>query len=472
VLAAAGLVIATAAPGSARWSVHNDLPTVSEVNPPPGQPEGRICADQLRGRTGWIGQVAEGQDPATFEIPTEASTSVDYQLLRAESGPSPTVVKEFTTPSRTKVTPPIFAEIGDRIYVFTTARFSEQLFGVAPGDELWLVPKPAPDDPNPPAPASLTAVGCGDTGFMTEWEADLNWCRSEQLLVGDVNGDARADLVCHAPTSGYKWVALATVHGTFTGTSWEGNLRWCRSPAQLRLGDVNGDGRDDMICHAPSSGYKWVALARAGGRFVGTDWRADLHFCVAPAQLQVGDVNGDGRDDLVCHRPATGYKRVALAKAGGRFTGTDWQANLRWCLAPAQLHVGDVNGNGRDDLVCHTPASGYKRVALAKAGGRFTGTDWQANLRYCLAPSQLRIADVDADGRDDLVCHAPATGRTWVALARAGGRFDGTDWQRNMGWCPSPGKGRFTADLDGDGRDDLLCHEPATGYKWARYSDL
>ncbi len=423
VVVSAGLVLAATGPASAGWSVHDDKPTVTEVVPAAGGSEGQVCADQLKGRTGWIGQVAENQDPADFEIPSAALTSVTYEVRKAEPGPDPTLVRTFTTPVRTKVPVPIFAEIAERVYVFTTARFSVRLTGVQPGDDLWLVPATPPGG-NPGAPANLTAVDCGDTGFIGEWEADLKWCR--------------------APGG------------------------------RLESGDLNGDGRTDLLCHYPATGAKAVALARTGGRFVGTDWQRNLGWCKgASRQLLVGDFNGDGRADLLCHSPATGYKAVALARAGGRFVGTDWKKSLGWCTGARQLLVGTFNGDRRADLLCHDPATGYKAVALARPGGRFAGTDWERDLGWCFhAGARLRVGDVTGDGRDDLLCHDSVTGYLWVARARTGGWFAGTDWERNMGWCRDPGTELRASDVNGDARDDLLCHDPATGYKWVAYSDL
>ena len=53
------------------------------------------------------------------------------------------------------------------------------------------------------------------------------------------------------------------------------------------------------------------------------------------------------------------------------------QANLGWCVADSeQLLIGDFNGDGRDDMLCHNRARGYKRMAFALADGSFGGTFW------------------------------------------------------------------------------------------------
>ncbi|MET0344273.1 MAG: VCBS repeat-containing protein [Polyangiales bacterium] len=254
-----------------------------------------------------------------------------------------------------------------------------------------------------------------------------------------------------------------------TPAPWSAALGWCNhAGAQLFIGDFNGDGRDDMLCH-DGQGRKWVALATWQGRFTGTSWQANLGWCNhAGARLFIGDFNGDGRDDMLCH-DGQGRKWVALANYGGQFSGTSWSANLGWCNhAGSQLFVGDFNGDGRDDMLCHDN-QGRKWVSLATSSGSFTGTSWSASLGWCNhTGSQLFIGDYNGDRRDDMLCH-DNLGRKWVALATPSGSFTGTSWSANLGYCHHAGARLFIGGFNQDRRDDIMCHDNA-GAKWIRYA--
>ena len=53
----------------------------------------------------------------------------------------------------------------------------------------------------------------------------------------------------------------------------EANMWWCGyGQEDLHLGDFNGDGNTDMLCHDPINGDKWVALATTDGQFPWTTW--------------------------------------------------------------------------------------------------------------------------------------------------------------------------------------------------------
>ena len=50
----------------------------------------------------------------------------------------------------------------------------------------------------------------------------------------------------------------------------QANLGWCVADSdQLFIGDFNGDGQDDMLCHNRAGGYKWIVLALPDGPFIG-----------------------------------------------------------------------------------------------------------------------------------------------------------------------------------------------------------
>ncbi|WP_181233890.1 FG-GAP repeat domain-containing protein [Enhygromyxa salina] len=305
------------------------------------------------------------------------------------------------------------------------------------------------------------------------WERDAQWCyhTGSQLHVGDLNGDHRADMLCH-DGAGNKWVDLADSNGHFWGTDWKHEVSWCSHPgSKLHLGDYNGDGRDDMLCH-DTAGQKWIDYADSNGQFWGTDWSYTDGWCAhAGSELHIGDFNGDGRDDMLCH-DTDGQKWIDFANGSGQFWGTDWYYNAGWCYHPGtQLHIGDFNGDYRDDMLCHD-AAGQKWIDYANSNGQFLGTDWYYNAGWCHhAGSQLFVGDFNGDGREDMLCHDSA-GQKWIDYADSNGQFWGTNWYQNASWCYHAGSQLFVGDFNNSGRSDLLCHDTGNGYKWITFSML
>lgn len=293
--------------------------------------------------------------------------------------------------------------------------------------------------------------------------------RDNDRLV-DYNLDGRDDLLCHDSRDGTK--AIEWVNGTFTGTQWSTPNAWCSGVSQrLFTGDFNLDRRADLLCFDIVSGIRYVDYSN-GGTFAGTDWQNNVAWCNGAADsLLVGDFNGDGRDDLLCHNTVTGKKSIDFADANGQFTGTDWFRDANWCNGATDwLYVGKFNDDAKADLLCLNRATGIFTIDYADANG-FTGVNWTRAQAWCNKSSQLLlVGDVNGNGRDDLVCHDGDTGFLMVDLAEVNGVFSGTDFARNVAWCNNNGDRLFTGDVNADGQDDLVCHNVRTGTKLADYS--
>jgi len=291
--------------------------------------------------------------------------------------------------------------------------------------------------------------------------------------LSDYNGDGRADLLCFDAVYGSEYVDYASITGQFNGTEWSAAIGFCNGSNTRRLynGDFNGDGRGDQLCFDMDSGSVWIDYADASGHFAGSDWSAALDFCNAAdsRRLMVGDFNGDNRDDLLCFDRSSGSMWVDYANIGGTFDGFDWSAANGWCNAgdSRRVHIGDFNGDGRDDLLCHDLVTGDEFIDYASITGTFTGTNWSVAAGWCnFQGAALFIGDFNGDGRDDLVCHSAANGNRWVDLANASGQFGATDWSAGNSWCRSNGSQMFVGDVNGDGRDDLVCHNVGSGAKF------
>jgi hypothetical protein len=138
----------------------------------------------------------------------------------------------------------------------------------------------------------------------------------------------------------------------------------------------------------------------------------------------------------MCHDVNAGGKRIDYADSSGRFNGTDWGRNDAWCNHDTgRLFQGDFNGDGRADLLCHDMASGHKRIDYADASGRFGGTDRERAANWCShEEGRLFIGDFNGDRRDDLLCHDVASGYKWIDHADASGRFGRRPLVRAVLW--------------------------------------
>lgn len=188
------------------------------------------------------------------------------------------------------------------------------------------------------------------------------------------------------------------------------------SPAAFAnpAGDVDGDGRADLRASLLGDTAESVLFARAGGggavTFVGAEFRdGGASVTITP----VGDVTGDGRDDLAlsstARAPVVFPGRAGLAGQDLELAALPGPTRA---LPPGVTPVGpasDVDGDGIGDLLARTGDDGSPQVVLL---GADTTTPWAPGdaIHVPVAGTGtvavIPVADVDADGRDELAVTA------------------------------------------------------------------
>jgi len=295
----------------------------------------------------------------------------------------------------------------------------------------------------------------------------------------DFDGDGRADIPVTSPWG----LGLLTMSGgALTSTVMAANGTrfggWLLNTADNRfdlIGDFDGDGRVEMLISSPwglallrkdGGTFKPVVMAPNGTRF--GDWllnTGDNRF--GP----VGDFDGDGKDEILVTSPwgigilklsGATLTSIMMAANGTRFGG--------WLLNTADNRfspVGDLDGDRRDELIVTSPwgigmlklnGATMSAPMMAPNGTRFGG--WLLNTSD---NHVVTLADLDGDGRADIVITSPwgigvlaLSGSTLTAkmMAPNGTRFGG--------WLLNTLDNRIVcaADLDGDGRRELFVTSP------------
>ena len=315
--------------------------------------------------------------------------------------------------------------------------------------------------------------------FLTDLRHNWFCIRDEVCATGDVNGDGRDDLVTFLRDSAGTGSARGDVYVAFSnGTGFGSGIKkhdwFCIRDEVCALGDVNGDGRDDLVTFlrdssgtGSSRGDVYVALSTGSGFGPGLkkhDW-----FCIRDEVCALGDVNGDGRDDLVTFlrdSSGTGTSRgdVYVALSTGTGFGPGLKKHDWFCIKTEVCTLGDVNGDGRDDLVTFlrdSSGTGTSRgdVYVAFSNGSSFGSGIKKHDWFCIKTEVCELGDFNGDGRDDLVTFlrdtSGGTGRGDVYLAFSNGSGFGAGLKYHDWFCIKT-EVCGVGDFNGDGRSDLV----------------
>jgi hypothetical protein len=234
-------------------------------------------------------------------------------------------------------------------------------------------------------------------------------------------------------------------------------------PDAVAVGDVTGDGRDDIVVTTgfdfdPPNDFRLLVLAQtaAGGLAAPVSYATSGSYTARPGSVDIGDVNGDGRDDVV-----VGLDRYGIELFPQLADGTLGTSNLVLNNDSTRIRVGPIDKSGRPQVAGIGWGSGTITIFADTGAGLVAA----------------RTYPVHHDGWDDIEL-ADVTGDVLVDLVVMSGQGPGID----LSVLPQLANGTFAqaveyvvdgtngigvGDVTGDGRNDIVAsvggNQPSSG---------
>jgi len=230
------------------------------------------------------------------------------------------------------------------------------------------------------------------------------------------------------------------------GPSFTGGVR-------VALGDVSGDGIPDLVTGpGPGAGPHLKVFDGMSGAELWSFFAYEPAF-TGGIFVAAGDVDGDGRDDVVTGADAGGAPHVKVFDGATQAPIADFLAFTPSFTGGVRVATGDVNGDGLADLVLGT-GPGAASVEIRSGTNHALLDSYPA---YSLFTGGVFVAagDLDGDGFAEQVVGPDAGSAPHVRV------FDGRTGNDAGSLFPFPtmfmgGVRVATGDLDGDGRADLV----------------
>lgn len=286
------------------------------------------------------------------------------------------------------------------------------------------------------------------------------------VAAGDYTGDGELDVLVRRGTE------LVVLRGAGDGTLLPGVATRPTIGAILTFAtaDMNNDGRTDVVFRGSTvsgggrSGippvvthYLVVMQSRADGSgsfdrtYTAQVGVTGSHPQTPPMSFHVGDFNGDGKQDVMTVAASAAKSAYPSRLLLGTGTDSLTVGNTVKQFVNVNLAVADLNADGKADVI-RDNGIGTSTAFLGKGDGKFTQ---QQTIALAGPPV---MADVNGDGRRDLIALDSDAGTVKVFLGNGNGTFKAP---RTFAAGPAPLGVVFVGDANADGRPDLFLNTGA-----------
>ena len=301
-------------------------------------------------------------------------------------------------------------------------------------------------------------LGDGLGGFLPSPARYFVGTNPSVVALGDLDQDGWTDIVT-GNVNGQSVSILRNAGGTFTGPTQMpvGGL----APRGVAVGDLDQDGWPDIVSANTNSNDVTVFLATGQGGFP-----SGVRFATGagPQFVRIGDVTGDGHPDLCTANQVADTVGVLAGDGSGGFSP---HALYPVSNNPMRIYLADLTNDGREDLVAVCSVLDTITTSIHVFVQDATGTLQQTGVHHAgITPSSTCLVDIDQDGSLDIVkADAKAHNVTVFRGDGAGGFSSPVGYlvgQLTTSCGGDPGH-LGVADMDGDGKPDLITSGCSAG---------
>jgi FG-GAP-like repeat/Bacterial Ig-like domain (group 3)/FG-GAP repeat len=234
------------------------------------------------------------------------------------------------------------------------------------------------------------------------------------VTIGDFNGDGKPDIVTANAVSNTVSLLLGNGSGSFSAAA---SFAVGSEPLSIAAFDMNRDGRLDLVTVNNSGNSVSVLLGNGAGGFaaaLGSPFAAG----VSPNSVAAGDFNGDGKPDLAV---ATAGNLVLIFLGNG-VGGLSYNGFISVGSFPQAIAAQDFNGDGKVDLVTTNSGDNTVTVLLGNGLGGFAVAP-SSPFTVGNSPEAIAVGDVNGDGKPDIVASNLSDGTVTILVGDGLGGF-------------------------------------------------
>ena len=312
----------------------------------------------------------------------------------------------------------------------------------------------------------------GDSISANSFAAGVNFTTGTNpsgIALGDLDGDGKLDIVVSDGISGTISVFRNTsVSGSITAGSFSSKIDFATggSGSGVAIADLDGDGRPDIVVTNRNSSTVSVLRNTSSSGAISFSTNVDFPTGPLPYGVAVVDLDGDGKLDLVVAN--TGENALSLFRntsTPGSITASSFasRVNIATSGVPIAVVAADLNKDGKPDIIsANTGDSTISVFQNNSTSGSITNGSFAAGIDFKLsaAPNAIAVGDLNGDGLPDVAVTNGNSNTLSVFLNanNAGGNVTNNSFASRVDYAVGTDPyGLAIGDLNGDGRPDLVA---------------
>jgi 6-phosphogluconolactonase (cycloisomerase 2 family) len=286
----------------------------------------------------------------------------------------------------------------------------------------------------------------------------ISGSNSNRVKTADLDGDGKPDILVTSFSSNYVSI--------YRNTSSNNNITFADKidfatelgPEDVSVGDIDGDGRPDMVVVNGNS--HTVSIFRNTSTSPGIiSFAPYVNFLPSthPFRVSIADMDNDGKPDLVIANAGASSNSISILRnlstigAISFAIKVDYPAGTR----PYGQAVGDLDGDGKPDVVVINNGSSTLSIFKNVSTNGIISLSLKIDLPTGTFPQDISIADLDGDGKPDIAVTNNINNTSSVSVYKNVSSNGTLSFLQSVNYASTNARGIASADFDGDGKPDI-----------------
>lgn len=224
----------------------------------------------------------------------------------------------------------------------------------------------------------------------------------------------------------------------------------------IAIGDLGFDGTNELVTGAGPGGSPHIRTFRTDGSFLSQFYAYDKSM-TAGVNVAVGDVDGDGAGEIVTAPQYGGGPHVRVFDGSGKIDQTvGFYVYDKTFTGGVNVAVGDIDGDGKADIVTGNGEGGSPHVRVFTGNGIWKGLDFYPFPEDMRGGVSVAVGNVDGGVESEIIMAVQSGGEAWVKVYKYNSERTIVGEFKAIQSDFTGGVNVAAGDVDGDGEDEVI----------------